>query len=261
LLRMLIDFLDFIRLGMSTFSAFIAILGYVLFNHATLSIAFVALSSFCVIAASRAYNSLKDTKEDSINRKRVNPFVSRKEGVWVICILYVLGFYLSTFLGNVSVVSYVLIMTAGICYTFFRLNARSFSHLFKNFNGAINIPVLFIFGAGKLDVLVLMYYFSLTIFIFGGSVIADLRDYAGDKKVGKRTLPTVFGYSEAKIIAVASFLIFVFLVFSLFLTAFLIFTVVSFPVILLMLINKPRAAHVSACLSIVFAAGMLFVMG
>jgi len=245
---------------MSSFSAFAAVIGYILFNSLGVNIIFAFLSAFCVIAASRAYNSRKDIKEDAINRKRINPLVFKKSGVLIIVILYGLGLLFSLFLEIFSTLFYLLVLSAGVAYTFFRLNARSFSHLFKNVNGAINIPLLFLLGAGNLNAEILMHYFLLSLFVFAGSIVADLRDYSGDKKIGKRTLPTVYGYKKAKIIAFITFSGFSFLVFGLYLKAFLLFGVFSFLIIFFVLRNKPRFAHFCGGFSILPTTAWIWIL-
>lgn len=240
------DFLDFIRFGMSSFAALITILGYIMFNSIGLQIIFAAFSSFCVMGASRAYNSLNDVKEDSINRKRINPLTFKKERIPIIVILFSLGFVSSLFLTTVSTIVYLLVVTSGIAYSLFRLNARSFSHLIKNSYGAVFASLLFLLGAGALNAGILLHYVLLIILIFGISVTADLRDYPGDKKTGKKTLPTTLGYKEAKLISSAVLLVFSFLTFHFFAKGFLLFAFFSFFAVVLILKNKPRFAHVSS---------------
>lgn len=256
----IVDVLDFIRVIMSSFSAFVAVLGYLLFNTLGINIIFVFLSAFFVISASRAYNSLKDTKEDTINRKRINPLVFKKDGFIIIFILYGLGLFFSFFLGIFSTVFYLLILSAGISYTLFRLNKRSFSHLFKNLYGAFCISIVFLIGAGALTTEILIYCFLLILFVFAGSIVADLRDYKGDKKVGKITLPTVLTYTKAKMLSCSIFSGFIFLVFGLGAMAFLLFAVISLLVIFLVLSNKPRVAHFTGSFSILPTAVWIWIL-
>jgi len=244
---------------MSVFSVLLAMLGFLLFHSASLSIIFVVISAFCFNAATRAYNSIKDVKEDAINRKRVNPFVHRREGKWIIGSLYVAGFASSLFLGTVAIAAYILVTIAGISYTLFSMNARSFSHLLKNFYSGANIPLLMVMGAGLVNAEVLVYYFVLGLFIFLGSVISDLRDYSGDKQTGKRSLATVYSYGEGRLVAVASLLAFDFLVVGLSIFHLALFVAASFVMIALLFANKPRVAHISGGLALMSTVVMLLL--
>lgn len=254
------DFLDFIRVVMSAFSSLAAVIGYLLFNPPGIPIIFAGFSAFCAVAASRAYNSRKDTKEDTINRKRVNSFSFKKEGILIIVFLYIVGLFFSLFLGTVSVVFYLVFMFVGIVYTLFRLNARSFSHLFKNLYGAFGISLVFLLGAGMVTTEIFIYCFLLALFVIASSIVADLRDYRGDIKVRKRTLPTVLGRTKAKVLSSTIFSAFSLLILILYIKAFLLFAVFSFVVILLVLRNKPRLAHFTGSLSILPTTAWIWII-
>jgi 4-hydroxybenzoate polyprenyltransferase len=151
-------------------------------------------------------------------------------------------------------------ISIGTVYTYFRLNLRSFSHLIKNLYGALGLPIIFLLGAGSLKTEVIIYYFLFSIFIFGGSIVADLRDYTGDKKIGKKTVPVVVGYSKSKIISCAIILAFASLIFCLELKSFFLLGAASLLMIVLVAKDMPKHAHLTGGLSFLVTSLWLLIL-
>lgn len=252
---------DFIRFEISFFSIFIALLGYILFNAPVgISVLAIGISTFCAIAFCFAYNNTKDVEEDSINRKQLSSLTNSLEGKLVLISLITIGFISSLFLPIISTIFYLLMIAVGTVYSFFTLNSRTFSHLIKNFYASFGLSMIFFLGAGGFNLNILFYYFLFSVLIFAGSIVADLRDYDGDSKTGKRSLPTVLGYNKSKIISSIIFFSFALLVFQLSVTTFFIFAIISFLLIFLVLIDKPQIAHRLAAVSVMLNTSWLWII-
>jgi len=70
----------------------------------------------------------------------------------------------------------------------------------KNIYTAFLITQLFLLGAGFISFTkdFMLPYILFFFLILTGSVLSDLRDYEGDKRVGHNTLPVKLGYENGK---------------------------------------------------------------
>lgn len=236
---------------MSALTALGAVVGFLIVHPWGVQAGMVWLTAFLFVAASRAYNSTTDQEEDSINRKRVSSLSTGRMGKGVVAMFFLLGIGIAGALSMSQFVLGILFCCYGFLYTFLRMNARLSSHIIKNGYGATGVMLLFLFGAGSFEPHVFLFMGLLGLFVFGTSIVADLRDYAGDQRVGKRTLPTVIGKRGASALSGIVHGAFAVTVLLFSLQAFFIFAVASVIVILGTAADKPRLAHVGGSVSII----------
>jgi 4-hydroxybenzoate polyprenyltransferase len=165
-----------------------------MFNTTTYELVFVIITSFFLSAGTCAYNNMTDKKEDSINKKS-NMFVD--SGLSIASVCFLLAFLSSLFLPFISILFSIFITATSIAYSFFKIKKY---FLVKNFYSGVGTPQLFLLGTGSLKFPIILYYLLMSLFFFVGSLIADLRDYKGDKFVGVNTLPVCIGYERTKTI-------------------------------------------------------------
>jgi len=206
------EMLDFIRFRICLTIFFTSASGYLLFNPVGLNLLIAALSSFFVFSGGYAYNNIFDRKEDIINRGRINPFVKSGKSYPIVFLCFAAGFLLSLLLPPHSIPFFILMLGANIFYSLLRIKRYT---LLKNLYTGFGISLAFLFGAitgFELNVEVMAYYFLMSLLIFIGSVISDLRDYDGDEKAGINTIPVTFGFHKTKnmvyiLLALLSFLV------------------------------------------------------
>ncbi len=189
------DFLIFVRVRLSFLLAFVGAMGFAIFNEPSLKIGYAFIASFLVCSGSCALNNKTDVEEDRINKRRVAPIVTSRISWLVIAVLLLTGFFFASLLSEFSILLYTLVVASGLLYSPLRLKRYT---LVKNFNSGFVLPLLFIMGAGLLNLGVFLYYFEISLFIFAISVVSDLRDYEGDRKMKLQTLAVRFSYNFAR---------------------------------------------------------------
>jgi len=234
------DILDFIRFEKTVVTSLIGIFGYVLFNPLGAGILFAALSSFCAIAVSRAYNNLKDKEEDIVNRKKINRLTEKRTGLLVILFIFIVGLFSSLYLPPISTFFYLLTIIVVIIYSALRLKSY---FLVKNIVSGIFLTAVFLMGTGFLSAEVGVYYLMIFLFIYTGSLISDLMDYGGDRAAGLRTIPVVLGIGRTKRLVYALFLLFTLITFQLRLFNLFILALASIMAILFIMANKEAYVH------------------
>jgi 4-hydroxybenzoate polyprenyltransferase len=247
-------FSDFIRLRICVFCTSVAVIGYLLNKPANSSLLGACVAAFMCCAATYAYNNTKDLAEDEVNRGRTNR-LARVRTCWLLpAALYGTGFFIVLSLPSVSVATYLLSTSLGVVYSACRLKN---SLLLKNVYTGFGIPLVYFIGAAAVSPEIIADYVMLSLFLFCGSVISDLRDFEGDKVSNVRTLPTFLGYEAANGIskmAVASVLLLV--------LAFRVGTLMMlspFLAVMLYLLvkDRPELAHTAGGISLIVLAGYL----
>lgn len=187
--------LEFLRFKISLFAAFSATSGYLLFNPLSSDVLLAALSTFLLCATVASYNDITDVKEDSINRKNINPLVYSTKGKVITAACMLLGLYFSFLLSVFSAAFFIMPLVAFSAYSSFRMKRYLFV---KNIYTALASSLVFFIGAGEFTETAILYYLFVSGFVFIGSVISDIRDLDGDRAAGIRTIPIVFGEDLAK---------------------------------------------------------------
>ncbi|NIO20440.1 MAG: hypothetical protein GTN76_06790 [Candidatus Aenigmarchaeota archaeon] len=194
------EFLSFIRIETCLFVTGMSLSGYLLFNLTDFKIFLLFLAIVLGTGASYAYNHLTDRREDLVSNKILNIFVLDVNlGRKIILILFLSGLFLSIFLSPVSTILYSFLIVLSLIYSGFRVKEMRIKNVFTGFSMALT----FFIGAGVTGFLnfEMLSYFPL-IFLFGFAInmLGDMRGYRGDKSIGMRTLPIVFGFSVTKIV-------------------------------------------------------------
>ena len=240
--------IDFIRLRLCFFVIFVGISGYLLFNAPSFKIIFVGMSSFFACSGVYAYNQMTDVKEDTINRRKINPLAHSKMGLLTVFLCFTLGLSFSLFLSMLSIVYCIIFTGIGIAYSLFRIK-RIF--LIKNIYTGFGLSLLFLLGTNSIQIGgEILYYVLVSIFAFTGSMVADINDREGDKAVGAKTIPVIFGHEKSK--TVLYLLLVAFSGFVLLLDK----TIVLLPFSLIMIAcvsrNRFRVAHAFSGISFIF---------
>jgi len=194
------EFLSFIRIETCLFITGMSLSGYLLFNSMGLKIFPLFFAILLGTGASYAYNHLTDRKEDAVNNKLLNSFVlDTSLGRKLVFLLFVSGLFFSLFLSPISTILYSFLVILSLIYSGFRVKEMRIKNVFTGFSMALT----FLIGAGVTGFLNLemFSYFSL-IFLFGFAInmLGDMRGYRGDRKIGMKTLPIIFGFGPTKLV-------------------------------------------------------------
>ncbi|MBU1854347.1 MAG: UbiA family prenyltransferase [Nanoarchaeota archaeon] len=241
------NLVGFIRLKVCIFISTIGIIGFLLFNNIGVKLLFVFLASFLISAGSYSLNNITDTKEDVINRKKINPFVLGKRGLILVSLFFLSGLFFSIFLSFYSIVFSLIGILTSIHYSYFKLKKY---FLVKNLYTGFGISIVFLVGTSKIGLDVLYYYFLILFFIVIMSMISDLRDYVGDKAIGFKTLPVFLGYGRA--LKIVSALISIFSSSLLLFSRIIILLPFSLAIIYSLYKNKPLVSHTLGLYSFIF---------
>ncbi|NIO22718.1 MAG: hypothetical protein GTN38_01670 [Candidatus Aenigmarchaeota archaeon] len=191
-------FLSFIRIETCLFVTGISLSGYLLFNQLGFKIFPLFLAIVLGTGASYAYNHLTDRKEDIVNNRILNTFVLNINlGRKIALSLFLSGLFLSIFLSPVSTILYSLLVVLSLVYSGFRIKEMRIKNVFTGFSMALT----FFIGAGVggfLNFEILSYFPFVFLFGFAINMLGDMRGYRGDKAIGMKTLPVVFGFGVTK---------------------------------------------------------------
>jgi len=251
------EFFGFIRIELCFYSIFLAILAYLLFNSVPTSLPSIILITFLICAASFAYNNVIDKKEDRINRGKINYFSKGMIGKFVIISFIILGILISVFLSISAVLFSILFLITSMTYSFFKIKRYL---LIKNLYIGIIMNWIFLLGVNNfITIEILQYWTVIFLMFFTSSILADLRDYKGDKIAGHKTLPIVLGCDKSKknvyfLLALSSALILLFRFYN-----FLIFLPFFILTYFLMSRNKFSDAHIWSGLSLIFVVISLVI--
>ena len=249
------DLFEFMRVKLCVFSMFIGSAGFLIFNELSFDIVYVMMVSFFTCTGTYAFNNMKDIKEDEINRNKISSFVTeRYKGYLVVFLCFMFGFVFSLFLPIFCFLFFVTSTITGIAYSMVKVK-RYF--LLKNLYTGFGLPQLFLLGSMQINKDVVFYYFLISLFLFISSLISDLRDFIGDRIAGIRTIPVRFGYKNTNIVILALLtLFFVLIIQTLFfpLSFFVMIMIVS------LIRNKPKLAHLIGGTSLVFLTGWIGII-
>lgn len=199
---LLAEFIDFLRFKICVFGAAIGAFGYLLARPIGPDFLLIVLSSFFAFASTYMLNLVADVKEDKVNRGGVNFFSRHLSGRFFGFFFLGLGCALAVVAGKLEALFYLLFATLNLSYSFLRLKK-----LFplKNVFIGTGLASIFLMGAGAAWLAFLPHYLVLATFIGGISLMADLRDYEGDKRAGVGTIPVRWGKAAAKAIVYAAY--------------------------------------------------------
>lgn len=227
--------------------------GYMLFNNLSATILWVAAGCFFIVACVYSYNNITDKKEDKINRGKINAFSKSKSGTYVVFLCALFGLLFSFYVSSSSFILSAIFVVAGFLYSRFRIKSY---FLVKNLYTAFFTSFLLLIGAAHLEFSqeFFLYYLLFFISLLLGSIIADLRDFEGDNKVGLRTLPVILGYRKTKYLVYSGLILSFLLVFRIDFSV--LFPILPFILLSLFFVkkNSHKSAHAFESMSLVFLA-------
>lgn len=191
----------FLRLRVGLFAIGLAVTGYLLFNEISWKLWLVVAATFLTISAVYAYNQITDKKEDLANRRRSSPFAYSASGYTIVAALGLGGIVLAAFLSPLSGAAAAALFLGGLAYSWLRIKSL---FLLKNLLTVLGFSLVFVIGvAAGLSAMaptpaMLKSYVLIFSFILSLSLIADLRDFRGDKKTGVKSLPVTIGFTQSK---------------------------------------------------------------
>jgi 4-hydroxybenzoate polyprenyltransferase len=200
------NFSTFITLS-SVFTAVVltAILYLSFVLQSTASSYLLLAATFFLGVSVYSLNKVTDVKEDSINQPDRTRFVEKYRkyllfaSIESINIAIVLAFFSNPY----AILIMILPFYAGVIYSVGVHKSRTKDVLFmKNLTvagavtiGAVLLPL--VVHVGNLLIIALVAYF-IFLKVFINTVIYDVRDMEGDKKVGARTIPIYFGREKTR---------------------------------------------------------------
>jgi 4-hydroxybenzoate polyprenyltransferase len=192
------ELIMFMRPETCLFMSGIASSGYLLFNSPGIGWIFLFLTVFFTSATAYSINYLTDKEEDLANNITPNAFVVNGKGVFAVASFILVSFISSLFLSKLSFIFYLICLIWGLAYSMFRIKKI---FLLKHFYIALTFVITFLIGTtvGSQFTIEMLTYLPL-MFLFGFllNMLGDLRGYEGDRSIGMKTIPIVFGHSAAK---------------------------------------------------------------
>ena len=256
------EFFSFIRVNICTFGSFISGVGFLLFNQFDLfNLALTFLSSFFIIASVYSINNITDTKEDIINRKKINFFAQNPSGRIYSFLLFSIALILSFLVSSNAVIFILLYGAFGVIYSTIRV--KEFSQA-KNIYTGILTGLLFLIGATafhSVSIEILAYFILFSYFIFIASFISDLRDIEGDSKAGVLTAVVKLGKFKAKKVLHLFALIFFAITFFAPLPNLKFFGLLSLPMFYLAEKEEFKTAHGFSGIAIILFFGLNLLLG
>jgi 4-hydroxybenzoate polyprenyltransferase len=245
------ELFEFLRIKLCIFAPFGAMIGYLLFSQLSFSIIHVILGAFFACVAVYSYNEITDRKEDEVNRGKVNYFAKNISGSFISTGSALLGVFFSYLVSYIAFVVCILFTISVAAYSTFR--AKKY-FLVKNLYTSFGVSLLFLMGVSNVEQIgtALLYYLFISMFILVGSLISDLRDAEGDKKVGLRTLPIVIGAAKTKHLIYGLCAAFLLSVTSLNLYPLQIAALFLIAVAFLVPLDKYKAAHSMSRIALLF---------
>lgn len=253
------EFVGFLRPNICLLIAGMGISGFLLFNPLNIKLLYVALATFFVGATSYSYNLITDKEEDLINHKKVNWFVTKNTGYYLVLCFLLIGFISVLFLSYTSMIFYISAALSGAVYSYYKI--KDIFPL-KNIYTGMSLTQAFMIGAANVPINMGMLLYTLPLFLllFVASLMSDLRDYKGDKAIGIRTVPVVLGYEFTKMISYATLIVLITSVFALRLWGLLPLLIFVLPISILIYQNKPKKAHLITMTSFMCLPGGIFLM-
>jgi len=188
----------FIRIKVCLYVTSLALTGYLLFNTINARLPFVALTVFTLTAGIYALNRRRDRHEDELNRRIMNPLVINDAGKMLITAFLSISMLSVIPLSNYSKTFYLIGLVFGIMY--YKIPVKKITRI-KNIYTMLSMSAMFMLGATSTSApthVLLPYYLLICLYILSISILADIRDYKGDKQVGVASIPIVYGYDNSK---------------------------------------------------------------
>lgn len=194
------ELLSFMRIENGLFIGSISISGFLIFNRPNAMMLPLFVAMFLGTMASYAYNYLKDTEEDLVNKSKLNRYVIKPgQGRAVVLSLYLSGLLASVFLSRLSFAVYLLLTATSVLYSgWFRSKER---FVVKNAHTGGGIAVSFLVGSaanGLFSMSMLTYVGAVFILGFAANVLGDIRGSKGDRSIGMTTIPILLGEKKGK---------------------------------------------------------------
>jgi geranylgeranylglycerol-phosphate geranylgeranyltransferase len=168
------------------------------------------LSVFFISASSLILNDYFDIESDKINApERPLPagLVTKKDVVFLSCIVTALGFLSSYIISFTAFLVVIWVWAVGLLYNW-RFKK---SGIFGNLMVSYSVGMTFIFGgiAVGQPFEKAVWFFGILVFLInlGEEVAADAMDITGDQHVGSRSLPVLLGHERALKISAVIFLL------------------------------------------------------
>ena len=230
------NLIKILRIKIAFYISMISVFGYLLFNPLNYNLLTIFVASFFAGVAGYSYNNFFDYEEDAINKRGL---IFNKKFLIAPFIFFFLGLILIINFNYYSLLFYSLPVILSWAYSSLRLKKI---FLLKNVYTSFGITLIFLFGSSLTDLSqnLLASNFFIFITIFAASICSDLRDYEGDKKAGVNTLPVVIGSRKARWVILISLIFSFYLSLKIFVPA----TFFVFLMLLLVLFNKPKKAHI-----------------
>lgn len=206
----LTEFRKFIRVETCTVVVCIALSGYLIFNNLGIGMLLLAVAMFFATGASYACNHLTDKKEDVINNKGLNLFVTNGMGYYIILGFMAISIVSALQMHMLPFSIYLICVVAGFAYSIFRIKGI---FPIKNIYTGLSMAAPFLIGATSGNHLILgMIPYFLLIFLIGttSNLIGDVRGYVGDKMTGLKTIPVAIGVKASKWIIHLNMIVFSF---------------------------------------------------
>ncbi|MBU2559338.1 UbiA family prenyltransferase [archaeon] len=203
-IALLKELIIFTRPETGLFLSGMAVSGYLLFNGPAAVMVFLFLTAFFTTASAYSYNYLTDKKEDLVNNKKLNLFVVNGKGILAVAGFTLMSFIFASFLPGPAFILYIVWVTSGIYYSKYGVKKV---FLVKNIYTGVAMSLAFLIGAlagGQFTGSMLYYVPIIALVGFSINVLGDLRGYDGDKHVGIRTIPVLFGFDAGKKVLCAS---------------------------------------------------------
>ncbi|OYT26245.1 MAG: hypothetical protein B6U97_04220 [Candidatus Altiarchaeales archaeon ex4484_96] len=203
------EFLEFIRLRVCLYVTSLALTGFIIAEQNMQKSPLLALTAFSATAAMYSLNQLSDEYEDLLNKKKINHFVRNGYGRHITLFLLLSTLLLALMLTKTSLLLLILSLSLGIIYS--KVKVKKISPI-KNLYAMLSISLMFLVGATAYNVdlgmSLLSAYLAVSLYVLSISVMADLRDYVGDRMAGVKSIPAMWGYEKGKIVLCSLILVF-----------------------------------------------------
>jgi 4-hydroxybenzoate polyprenyltransferase len=194
------NLLQFIRYKVCLYVTSMALTGYLLFNPVDATLLPVALTTSTLTGAAYALNRRADTDEDELNHKKINQYTRNRGGILIIGALILTSIWSVSHLSKYSQIFCLIGLVFGIIY--YKIKVKQIARI-KNIYAMLSISSMFMLGATatpSTTPIVALYYLNICICVLSISVLADLRDYEGDRLVGVASIPVLYGYNSARLL-------------------------------------------------------------
>ena len=166
---------------------------------------FPALAPFFITAASFVLNDYYDFKSDKALKRKDRPLVSgaiaRKHALYAAAALYALGVSFALFVPAGASVIALAYAALSVAYNAWLKRLPLIGNVFI----ASSMAVCFVYGnfcvSAALNYFVSVFALMSFLTGLGRELLITMRDVAGDKKIGARTLPMLLGAKRTVIVA------------------------------------------------------------